>query len=87
MLNMFLNSSVRSIPNIIRQVDVLECLTRRTDSSNEVSHHTKRSSRELLAQEVKIMDAWKQSLEDCDIEDAHNRDGDIKIEDEESELD
>lgn len=41
----------------------------------------------IIVQESEIMDAWAQALEDHDRKDVTNVDEDIRIDDEESELD
>lgn len=57
------------------------------DVPNESSFHTARASREVLAREVKIMDAWTQALEYSEGEDAEKKDEDFWIEEGELELD
>lgn len=68
-------------------MDEPERLTRGTDAQNESSYSRSRASRDIFAQKTQILDAWTQDLGDHDHEDVGNIDEDIKIEDEESELD
>lgn len=59
---------------------------RRTDVPNEPSYHESNAPREVLVQEVELMQAWTQALEVHDGEDTDNGDEDIEIEDKEWDL-
>lgn len=58
-----------------------------TNTLNESWYQTARAPRKILTQEAEIMQALTQALEDPDSEDVDNVDENIKIEDEESDLD
>lgn len=57
---------------------MMEC----PQAPNLLSFRRARASRDNLAQEAEIMDAWMQALEDHDIKDVAKVDEDIETEDE-----
>lgn len=86
MFNKSFNLSTCFNPNFILEVDEAERLIRRADAPNEPSYHTACSSRDDLAHEAKITDAWTQAREVRGRKDVANVHEDIEIEDKESEL-
>lgn len=81
------NCSTRSNANTIPELDEPECLMRQSEPPNALPYYKARASREIITQEADIMDAWMQSLEGVDGEDAENVDEDMQTEDEELKLD
>lgn len=79
--------SICSNPNIIPEVDEPVRLMRCTNVRVAPSYHVARASREIIVQEVEIMDEWTQALKDPDAEYADNVDGGVETEEKESELD
>lgn len=62
-------------------------LLRDPDASNESSYRTACAMQEILSREDEIMQVWKHSLDDSEGEDAYDVDENIKIENEDSDLD